>query len=500
METMIFLLFVAGMLVAGVKYRRMMLLVADLRADLATAKAMLAKATVEQPKPKPTHSSYPDVTPTYIDYTPLAGAGKALAKPPSDLRTTLQHLAKIVKGEKYCFPLGWASDGLYSGCFVGDVNHILISGMSNAGKDNAVTGMLLSLALNHSPKDLQIGLIDGKGLDWLGWSNKAHTWMLADEPEKIAAAMARLTEERRRRRGILAAAQCASWDEYQGGDLPLLVVFISELSLLEDATKARELGAWLNSELSAGRAFGIRYIIGTQNASNFDTRWRGQISLFMAGFQPSRSADEPNTGMGTSDLDAIGAIAPSKLIAPPEGAGVFTVVHAPKAATIRVPFLTSQHRKWLLDQLPDAPKKALHHPQSSAVSSRAGSTTQPALDPMLAALLNGEPLLAESSTASSTVLARDNGIKPVFSSTLPSSSTQPILSVSGIPPVALPAIEGIDPDEVQKIVEAAPNYSSRRALCQALFGLSGGAPYNKVKLVCDALGLLNGNQPLQQAA
>ena len=67
METMIFLLFVAGMLVAGVKYRRMMLLVADLRADLATAKAMLAKATVEQPKPKPTHSSYPDVTPTYID-------------------------------------------------------------------------------------------------------------------------------------------------------------------------------------------------------------------------------------------------------------------------------------------------------------------------------------------------------------------------------------------------------------------------------------------------
>ncbi|GAA5530993.1 hypothetical protein Hgul01_04817 [Herpetosiphon gulosus] len=81
-----------------------------------------------------------------------------------------------------------------------------------------------------------------------------------------------------------------------------------------------------------------------------------------------------------------------------------------------------------------------------------------------------------------------------------SSSTQPILSVSGIPSVALSAIEGIDPDEVQKIVKATPNYSSRRVLCQALFGLSGGAPYNKVKLVCDALGLLNGNQPLQQAA
>ncbi|WP_345725017.1 FtsK/SpoIIIE domain-containing protein [Herpetosiphon gulosus] len=499
--TLIFMLALAALLVAGVRYRKMVLLVADLQADLNDAKAMLAKAAATiaaQPKPAAA-IHYVEPVSTYVDRTPLAGAGNALAKPPADLRTTINELSKHTNGRRYFIPLGWSVSGLTGASLQGDVNHILISGMSNAGKDNAALGMLLSLALTHSPQELQIGLIDGKGLDWLGWRNKAHTWLLADEPERIGDAMAKLTNERRRRREILANADCANWDEYHGHDLPLLVVFISELSLLEDAVKARELGAWLNSELSAGRAFGIRYIIGTQNASNFETRWRGQISLHMASSQPNRAADEPNTGMATSDLEAIGVIPPSKLIAPPDGAGVFTVVQAPKAVTVRVPFLTKQHRKFLLDQLPDAPKKPLQQ-ASAPVASNANNQAQPNQpDAMLAALLNGEPLIDQRSINQSSDLARDNGLNNASGSTQTGGSTQAVLSVNQSPLVALPVVAGVDPAEVKKIAEAAPRHKSRSALCNELYGIRGGTPYNRVKLVCDALGLLEAPQ-IQQAA
>src|SRR3712207_4975213 len=115
--------------------------------------------------------------------------------------------------------------------------------------------------------------------------------------------MEALGAERERRRAILAAAGASKWERYRGDDLPLLVVYISELSLLEDATGGRELGQWLNSELAAGRAFGIRYIIATQTASNYATRWRSQIGVYLAGFQPSDSQDAPNTGLTTRELD-----------------------------------------------------------------------------------------------------------------------------------------------------------------------------------------------------
>lgn len=449
-----------------------------LEAELAKRQASSTIAAAHKPQASSIEHQTIEPASTYVDYTALDGAGTALAKPPSDLRTTLAHLKTNAAGQSFAFPLGWATEGLYTASFVNDVNHVLISGMSNAGKDNAVTGMLLSLALQYGPERLQIAILDGKGLDWLQWANKAHTWLLADEPEKIGEAMAKLTDERRRRRSILAAAGCAAWDEYQGGDLPLLVVFISELSLLEDATKASQLTAWLNSELSAGRAFGIRFIIGTQNASNFDTRWRGQISLFMAGFQPSRAADEPNTGLSTTDLESIGAIPPSKLLAPPEGSGVFTVVHAPKGGTVRVPLLASQHRRWLLDQLPNA------------LQNRASGqpTSQPANQPTTvdSSAYLAQLLANESSQPLPTALAHSEGQISAFENGSGSGN----LALANAAPEAPEALLGIEPSEVERIVATAQTARSRRQLCQALYNTVGGNPYSKVAQVCDHFGLL----------
>jgi S-DNA-T family DNA segregation ATPase FtsK/SpoIIIE len=457
-----------------------------------------------------------------LDATPLPGAGGALKSPPSDLRAIVDYIRTRRGGAPYSIPLGWCVDAaggadLITAQLVGDVNHILISGASDSGKDNAVMGMLLALARQHGPQAVQFAIIDGKGLDWAGWSSKAHAWRLALEPEEIAPAMAAVTAERRRRGAILRAAGVAKWDEYQGGDLPLLVIFISELSLLEDCTKASELTAWLNSELSAGRAFGLRFIIGTQNASNFSTRWRGQIGLYLAGFQPSRSADEPNTGLTSAELAELGAIAPSQLPPAPGGAGVFTAVQGRDVATVRASLLTSQHRAWVLSSLPDRPagvgqtlgeSRGQNYGKATAENSRpaapavvqklAESSTDfarsatPAGDHavLLQLLQTGQPIPIDSTPSSTTgsgEIARYNGQDRAPVAAGSTSSGSAFLSVSDQPVVA---VELVPADEQARILAAAQRATSRRKISEELYNATGGARYKWVAMVCDAAGLL----------
>jgi hypothetical protein len=287
----------------------------------------------------------------------LDGAGEALAQPPADLHVTLNQLHRNAPAARYRFPLGWhmveGRAALAQAALTGDVNHVLVTGQSDGGKDNWAIGALLCLALQHSPQQLQVCIIDGKGLDFAPWARKAHTWRLALDPGEIAPAMAALTAERQRRAQVLRAAGASKWEAYRGGDLPLLIVYVSELSLLEDAAGKSELAAWLNSELAAARAFGIRYIVATQTASNFATRWRSQVGLYVAGFQPSASQDEPNTGLSGKEIRAAGAVPPSELPAPPTGAGVFTVVFGREAVNVRAPLVDDLQRRQLLAQLPD---------------------------------------------------------------------------------------------------------------------------------------------------
>ncbi len=309
----------------------------------------------------------------------LKGAREALAEPPGNLRTVLEVLQHEDPYERYRIPLGWhyakgGAAGLARASLVGDTNHILITGQSDTGKDNLALTMLFSLALLHPPEELQLCLIDGKGLDFAGFQGKAHTWRLAQKPEEIAPAMEALTRERLHRADILRAAGVSKWEEYEGEGLPLLVVYVSELSLLEDATSKSLLAQWLNSELAAGRAFGIRYIVASQTVSNFSTRWRSQISLFLAGFQPAQSQDEPNTGLTTKELQAARGVPPSELPAPPLGAGVFTAVQGRDCITVRASKLDSYQRKMLLDFLPEAPARALQPAPEPEITEEAEAT------------------------------------------------------------------------------------------------------------------------------
>jgi hypothetical protein len=269
--------------------------------------------------------------------------------PPADLRRTLP----FCKKRAFSVPIGWKKQtGCHTVALVGESYHILITGQSRAGKDNLTLNMLLALALQYGANKVQFCVIDGKGLDFCGFEGKAHTWGLALKPEEIAGIMSALTEERSRRGEILRNAKVTKWENYEGFDIPLLVVYVSELSLLEDAVGKSPLTAWLNSELAAGAAFGMRYIIATQTASNFSTRWRSQISLYLASFQPSQSQDWPNAGLTTKEIEENGGIPPSKLPPPPEGAGVFTCIQGRTIHMVRAGLLDDKQRESILAGLP----------------------------------------------------------------------------------------------------------------------------------------------------
>ncbi|MEN9936840.1 MAG: hypothetical protein RLZZ387_3419 [Chloroflexota bacterium] len=294
----------------------------------------------------------------HVEPRALPGAGAALANPPTDLRMTLEELARQDPEGRYRLPIGWSLVGeearLSRARLVGDVNHILVSGQSDGGKDTWAIGALLSLCAQHQPSELQLCVVDGKGLDFVGFAGKSHVWRLALAPGEIAPAMKALTAERDRRRQVLQVAGVSKWDAYRG-NLPLLVVYISELSLLQDAVGKSDLESWLNSELAAGRAFGIRYIIATQTASNYTTRWRSQIGLYLAGFQPTDSQDEPNTGLSTKQIRLAGTVPPSELPPPPQGAGVFAAVFGREAVNVRAPLIDDRQRAAWLARLPGLP-------------------------------------------------------------------------------------------------------------------------------------------------
>jgi hypothetical protein len=495
------LLFVAAVgLIALVKGKD---LIKEYRAFAAWRRGEFASAlAISTP---PAVSETPAATPTItVDTRTLKGAGTALLNPPADLRASLSYI-KSVNARRFAFPLGWrmAHDGMaecVSASFVGDVNHVLLTGFTDSGKDSWAATALISLAQTMTPTELQIAIIDGKGgLSWIGWGEKQHVWLMAKRPDDIKPAMDQLKDERERRTIVLEQAGCEKWEEYEGADMPLLVVFVSELMLLQAATSKNDLADWLNVELTSARAAGIRYIVSTQTATRLDTRWRSQVGLYVAGYQPREDADEPNTTFSTKDLVRFGTtsegtaigIPPSALPVPPAGAGVFTCVQGRTVMTVRASYLNKEHRTWLLNRMPNRENPL---PMLAAAAIRNRPSTDD--NPLLAALVAGLPLPIEEEHASASVaraIGHQKATEALFEEHASARSTSDNArskTDSAVNFVELPLTEDVVPfDEQRRIIEAAPTAKNRRQLTMALYQTDGGVKATWVKKVCDALGL-----------
>jgi DNA segregation ATPase FtsK/SpoIIIE, S-DNA-T family len=329
------------------------------------------------------------------------GPGVAAANAPAGIAATLRMVAQRPAHDPLELPLGWYVDSQdqldvavisLNGNSKFAINHMLITGQTRSGKDNLAILWALTLAERNTPEQVQICAIDGKGLDWAPWRHKAHGWRIAIQPEDIPAAMQAVTEERQRRGALLLEEGVTKWENSRLR-IPLLWVFISELALLESALgSSKALDQWLNAELAAGAAFGIRFCVATQDAANFGTRWRRQIALHIAGYQPSPTADQPNTGASTSDLLQRGAVPPSQLPPPPSGAGYFCLVTGAQATNIRAPYLSDEERASAVGRLPSRP--GVRQPQAASVQPGMARTqgTPATTTDLLHLLVTNQPL------------------------------------------------------------------------------------------------------------
>ena len=101
-----------------------------------------------------------------------------------------------------------------------------------------------------------------------------------------------------------------------------------------------------------------------QDASNWETGWRRQIGLAVAGGQVSRDADKPNLGMSTAEIKDRGGIPPSEL----SERGFFTARFYREVVSVSIPYLNIEERKAAIARLPQRAKVAMQMSTVSGVS------------------------------------------------------------------------------------------------------------------------------------
>lgn len=322
----------------------------------------------------------------------------------------------------------WLECATFSRGHPNSVVNVLNSGQIGSGKDVLLRSMLLPLLLRNSPDDLNLVIVDGKGLDYVSYAGLPHMLALANDIPDIPPALDWLDVERERRKTLLREAGAKNWHEAAAPKpFPLLLVYISELTTLERFVE--RFWEWVNDHLSLDRALGICYIIGTQTASNTPTRWRRQMQLFVAGYQPSTDDDRPNTNIGAGRWPE-GVVPPSGL---PLGNGYFTGVLGRAAFNVRSAYISDDEERQALDAIRQRWGTA---PARGAVSVRQGAPPpehRPRIGP------NGSPAPGSS-------YQYDNG----------SPDTNAVRGGSGAPVTAAPVRQDFSRAELLALVAAEP--------------------------------------------
>jgi S-DNA-T family DNA segregation ATPase FtsK/SpoIIIE len=160
-----------------------------------------------------------------------------------------------------------------------DVAHVLIAGTTGSGKTALTRTLLLSLALNNRPGQLQLVLIDPKGRGFAPLAALPHVWRGEGVVQSIGAATATL--------GALVAEMSRRDDAGSGTGLPRLIVAIDELADLLQ-TGGKPVAEALTRLTQRGREAGVHVVAATQRPAaalvgglvkaNFPVRLVGSVT------------------------------------------------------------------------------------------------------------------------------------------------------------------------------------------------------------------------------
>jgi S-DNA-T family DNA segregation ATPase FtsK/SpoIIIE len=153
--------------------------------------------------------------------------------------------------------------------------HLLIAGATGSGKSVCITSIAACLAMNNSPEDLRMVMIDSKMVELLRFNGLAHLYgKVETNVERIMGVLRWVVVEMEHRYRLLEGAHARDLDTYNrrlskkkdGVPLPRIVVLIDELAdLMMSAPDQTEHNLVRLAQMA--RATGIHLIVATQRPS-----------------------------------------------------------------------------------------------------------------------------------------------------------------------------------------------------------------------------------------
>jgi S-DNA-T family DNA segregation ATPase FtsK/SpoIIIE len=153
--------------------------------------------------------------------------------------------------------------------------HLLIAGATGSGKSVCITSLAACLAMNNSPEDLRMVMIDAKMVELLRFNGLAHLYgKVETNIERILGVLRWIVIEMEHRYRLLEGARVRDLEAYNrrqikkadGVPLPRIVVLVDELAdLMMSAPDQTEHNLVRLAQMA--RATGIHLVVATQRPS-----------------------------------------------------------------------------------------------------------------------------------------------------------------------------------------------------------------------------------------
>jgi hypothetical protein len=358
--------------------------------------------------------------------------------------------------------------------------HTGLLAQTGGGKTTTLAAYALQLAGDSrvqlviaDPHMMELAMLEETGSFWRSAPNNMReaiailkdTQKEIQRRAEIANKLAQRVQQQTGRRVVLSSLDRynALAQRVQGAEtFPALVLFADEIKAL--AAASDDTDAALQSITSEGRKFGIYFVGASQSwksdvlSTDVRSQFHTRLALYGAQFRQVSELFE------ITQPDAKGYTA--QLVAP----GCAAIWRrAGGISVVKTPYVDLDS-----DAGVDAVYQAMHVIRERRNVARNGYSAP--------SVVNGSQDVVSSvasSVASDVALALGADKTPLL--------TENLVSIDIAPKKAKPSISA---DERNTIAQAAAGATSRRSLCHTLYGSIGSANYDKVKTVCDELGLL----------